>query len=166
MTSIAHHQISATLIWASNRVVAGSKKTDSSGICQRLREAGIVAISERVAAEDSVSIAAELTAAIAAGSRLIIVCGASGISAGNDAPEVVAQHCVAQLPGIAEHIRAHGLKNTHLAALSRQVVGITAKGPEGALLLNSPSSAGGISDTLDVLIPLLPAIFRQLSPQP
>lgn len=67
-----------------------------------------------------------------------------------------------EIPGIAEQIRAHGLTNTPLSPLSREVVGVTARDKTGALVVASPSSKGGVADTLSVLIPLLKDIFGQL----
>ena len=67
-----------------------------------------------------------------------------------------------EIPGIAEQIRAHGLKSTPLSGLSREVVGVSARDSSGALVVASPGSKGGALDTLAVLVPLLPAVFGQL----
>ena len=42
------------------------------------------------------------------------------------------------------------------------MVGVTARDKTGALVVASPSSKGGVADTLSVLIPLLKDIFGQL----
>ncbi len=70
-----------------------------------------------------------------------------------------------EIPGIAEQIRAHGLTNTPLSGLSREVVGVTARDSSGALIISSPGSRGGALDTLEVVTPLLAAIFHQLDEQ-
>lgn len=67
-----------------------------------------------------------------------------------------------ELPGVAESIRAHGLSHTLTASLSRAVAGLTARDRTGALIVTSPGSKGGASDTLDVLLPLVDRIFAQL----
>ena len=79
--------------------------------------------------------------------------------------EVVRASVEVEIPGIAEQIRAHGLANTPLSGLSREVVGVTARDSSGALIISSPGSRGGALDTLEVVTPLLPAIFHQLDEQ-
>ena len=81
---------------------------------------------------------------------------------GNEAPEVVREVIEVEIPGIAEQIRSHGLAHTPLSGLSREVVGVTARDSSGVLVVSSPGSRGGALDTLEVLAPLLGAIFHQL----
>ena len=97
--------------------------------------------------------------------RFILVLGGSGFGVGNYAPEVVRSIVEVEIPGIAEQIRAHGLANTPLSGLSREVVGVTARDSSGALIISSPGSRGGALDTLEVVTPLLPAVFHQLDEQ-
>ena len=107
----------------------------------------------------------EIREALAAGARFILILGGSGFGVGNYAPEVVRSIIEVEIPGIAEQIRAHGLTNTPLSGLSREVVGVTARDSSGALIISSPGSRGGALDTLEVVTPLLPAIFHQLDEQ-
>ena len=99
------------------------------------------------------------------GARFILVLGGSGFGVGNYAPEVVRSIVEVEIPGIAEQIRAHGLADTPLSGLSREVVGVTARDASGALVISSPGSRGGALDTLEVVTPLLGAIFHQLDEQ-
>lgn len=55
-----------------------------------------------------------------------------------------------------------GLANTEQAGLSRGIIGLTGRGPEDALIVNVPSSRGGVRDALGVVCPLLPNIFERL----
>ena len=107
----------------------------------------------------------EIREALAAGARFILILGGSGFGVGNYAPEVVRSIIEVEIPGIAEQIRAHGLTNTPLSGLSREVVGVTARDSSGALIISSPGSRGGALDTLEVITPLLTAIFHQLDEQ-
>ncbi|EJZ86753.1 hypothetical protein QP400_07810 [Winkia sp. UMB3158] len=50
-----------------------------------------------------------------------------------------------------------------LAGLSRGLVGVTTICTAGTVIANSPSSTGGIKDTLAVMLQVLPSIFRQLA---
>lgn len=117
-------------------------------------------------AETLASVTAALEEAMAAGSRVIITVGGTGITEGDIAPEATAPLLEIRMDGIAQQVREHGLSTTPLASLSRGLVGITRRGPEGVLIVNAPGSRGGVKDSLDVVGPLLPHIFEQLDDQP
>ena len=113
-------------------------------------------------AESLDAISSALDAAIAAGSRVIVTVGGTGISAGDVTPEATAPFLEVRMDGIAQQVREHGLSVTPLASLSRGLVGITHRGPGGVLIVNAPGSRGGVKDSLSVVCPLLPHIFEQL----
>lgn len=162
-----HHfdlsQIGVAVLIASDRVIAGEKPDRAGPRCvDRLTAQGVHHVDVRLVAEDRAAIAAALGDALAEGERLVIVAGCSGFGAGNEGPEAVREVIDVEIEGIAEQIRAHGLASTPVAALSREVVGVTARDSSGALVIASPGSASGIDDTLDVVIPLLGQIYSQL----
>lgn len=155
--------IRAHLIVFSDRVLDGSKEDRATPACARaLKEAGIVETGTSVVPEQREALYSEIRSRLAEGVRLLLVLGGSGFGVGNVAPEVVRELIEVEIPGIAEQIRSHGLASTPLSGLSREVVGVTARDSSGALLVASPGSKGGALDTLEVLVPLLPAIFHQL----
>lgn len=155
--------IDAHLVLVSDRVLAGAKEDRTTGPCaERLRARGVREVRVTLSAESREAIHEALRSALDAGARIVLVLGASGFGAGNVAPEVVREVVEVEIPGLAEQIRAHGLTHTPLAGLSREVVGVTARDSSGALVVASPGSPGGASDTLDVLEPLLGAILAQL----
>lgn len=155
--------IAAAVITCSDRVIAGAKE-DKAGLrcAQLLQEAGLGQVQTSVVAEDRSQLEAAVRQELTAGARLVIILGASGFGLGNYSPEVVRSVIEVEIPGIAEQIRAYGLRSTPLSGLSREVVGVTARDSSGALVLSSPGSVGGASDTLEVLVPLLGAIYSQL----
>lgn len=156
-------RIHAEIITCSDRVLAATKPDTVGPACARaLIDAGVGSANTRVAPEERGTLEDAVRAALAGGARLVLILGASGFGRGNYAPEVVRDVIEVEIPGIAEQIRAHGLSNTPLSGLSREVVGVTARDSSGALVLSSPGSSGGAQDTLDVLIPLLGAVFNQL----
>ncbi len=110
-------------------------------------------------------VVAALRAAIAAGARVILTVGGTGISRGDIAPEATASLLEIQMDGVVQQVRDHGLTKTPLASLSRGLVGITHRGPGGVLIVNAPGSRGGVKDSLEVVCPLLPHIFEQLDDQ-
>ena len=141
-------QISAHVITYSDRIQRGTKEDRATPACTAaLAEAGLGPVT---------------VAAIPESSGIL---GGSGFGVGNYAPEVVRSIIEVEIPGIAEQIRAHGLTNTPLSGLSREVVGVTARDSSGALIISSPGSRGGALDTLEVVTPLLAAIFHQLDEQ-
>jgi molybdopterin biosynthesis enzyme MoaB len=57
-----------------------------------------------------------------------------------------------EAPGLAELIRAEGLKKTRRAALSRGIVGIR----NGKMIVNLPGSPRGARESLESILDLLP----------
>ena len=159
-------QISAHIIIYSDRVHTGVKEDRTTPACVvALAEAGLGPVSIMTTPESDTILELEIRNALEAGARFILILGGSGFGVGNYAPEVVRSIIEVEIPGIAEQIRTHGLANTPLSPLSREVVGVTARDSSGALIISSPGSRGGALDTLEVVTPLLPAIFHQLDEQ-
>ena len=65
--------------------------------------------------------------------------------------------------GLADAIRRRGEEKVASAALSRGLVGVTARSPEGALVVNAPGSRGGVTDAVAVIGPLVAHIIDQLA---
>ncbi len=159
-------QISTHIIIYSDRVHTGAKEDLTTPACVvALAEAGLGPVSIMTTPESDTILELEIRNALEAGARFILILGGSGFGVGNYAPEVVRSIIEVEIPGIAEQIRAHGLANTPLSPLSREVVGVTARDASGALIISSPGSRGGALDTLEVVTPLLPPIFHQLDEQ-
>jgi len=159
-------QISTHIIIYSDRVHTGAKEDRTTPACVgALTTAGLDQVTMAAIPESADVLDTEIREALAAGARFILILGGSGFGVGNYAPEVVRSIIEVEIPGIAEQIRAHGLTNTPLSGLSREVVGVTARDSSGALIISSPGSRGGALDTLEVVTPLLPAIFHQLDEQ-
>ncbi|RLP08373.1 molybdopterin-binding protein [Propionibacterium australiense] len=157
-------QITAAVIVMSDRVISGERPNSAGEACRdRLQAEGLSDVALSVVPELRRLLDEELRAAITAGRRLVIVLGGTGFRHNNDAPEAIRELVEVELPGVAELIRAHGAEHSPLAPLSREVVGVTGKDPDAALLLCSPGSKGGMNDTLDVLLPLLRHVYIQLA---
>lgn len=155
--------ISATIITASDRIIAGEKQDKAGPQCaRRLTEAGLGSVRTALTPEERRALDVTLHQSLIFGDRLVLMLGASGFGAGNEVPEAVRGVIDVEIPGIAEQIRAHGLEHTALSSLSREVVGVTSRDSRGALVVASPGSTGGANDTLDILIPLLGPVFSQL----
>ncbi|MBE6476690.1 MAG: molybdopterin-binding protein [Propionibacteriaceae bacterium] len=156
--------ITAAVIVMSDRVLSQERPNTAGEACRdRLLTEGLSDVALSVVPERRQVLDEELRAAVTAGRRLVIVLGGTGFRRNNDAPEVVRDLVEVELPGVAELIRAHGAEHSPLAPLSREVVGVTGKDSDAALLLCSPGSKGGMNDTLDVLLPLLRHVYIQLA---
>jgi molybdenum cofactor synthesis domain-containing protein len=84
----------------------------------------------------------------------IVTSGGTGVSARDVTPEATRAIIEKEIPGLAELMRAEGLKKTRRAALSRGVVGVR----KGQLIINLPGSPRGACESLRSLFDLLPHV--------
>jgi len=89
---------------------------------------------------------------------LILTTGGTGLGARDVTPEATRAVIDKEAPGIAEAMRAAGITNTPMAALSRQVAG--ARGT--TLIVNLPGSPKAIREGLDAVIGILPHAVEML----
>ncbi len=83
--------------------------------------------------------------------RLVVTTGGTGLSARDVTPEATTAVIDREVPGMAELIRAEGLKKTPRSALSRGVVGMRAT----TLIVNLPGSVKGVRESLGAVVPIL-----------
>jgi molybdopterin adenylyltransferase len=83
---------------------------------------------------------------------VIFTVGGTGLSPRDVTPEATRAVIERDIPGLAELMRAEGLKKTPRAALSRAVCGMR----KGCLIVNLPGSTRGATESLQAVIDLLP----------
>jgi cyclic pyranopterin monophosphate synthase len=155
----AEHE--AVVVTCSNRSAAGDRE-DTSGpaVVAVLREAGFdVAPDAILVADDEIEIAALLTRLAAAGHRLILTTGGTGLTPSDRTPAATRRVIEREAPGLAELMRSAGLASTPMAALSGGVVGTRGR----TLIANLPGSPKGATESLAALVPVLRHALEQLA---
>lgn len=92
---------------------------------------------------------------------LILTAGGTGIAERDATPEATRTILEKELPGLAELMRAEGLRHTRRAVLSRAVAGTRGR----CLIVNLPGSPKGAVQSLDAILDLVPHIVELLRGQ-
>ena len=82
----------------------------------------------------------------------VFTSGGTGLGPRDVTPEATRAAVDKEIPGLAELMRAEGVKKTPRAALSRGIVGAR----KDKLIVNLPGSPGGACQSLESIIELLP----------
>ena len=83
---------------------------------------------------------------------VVFTVGGTGLGPRDVTPEATRAIVEKEIPGLAELMRADGLKKNRRAALSRAVCGMR----NGRLIVNLPGSTRGASESLEAIVDLLP----------
>ncbi len=93
---------------------------------------------------------------------LILTTGGTGLSPRDVTPDATLEVIDRQVPGIAEAIRAEGLKKTGRAMLSRAVAGVRGS----SLIINLPGSPKAVKENLSVILNILPHAIEKIKGDP
>jgi len=140
--------IRALAVTVSNRAAAGVY-ADKSGpvLVELLRSAGCETDGP-VVIPDGAAVEAALRDAVAAGYDVIMTTGGTGLTPGDETPEMTRLIIDREIPGIAEAIRAAGVNaGIATAMLSRGLAGLAGT----TLIVNLPGSTGGVRDGMSVV---------------
>jgi molybdenum cofactor synthesis domain-containing protein len=83
--------------------------------------------------------------------QLIVTTGGTGLGPRDVTPEATKAVLDYEVPGIAEAMRAEGLKHTPMSMISRALAGVR----NGVLIINLPGSPKGVRENLAVVLPVL-----------
>ncbi len=137
------------VLTVSDGVVAGAREDHSGALIESwVNDRGFHLVERKTVADESASVAAELIRWCDGGEcDLVLTTGGTGLTPRDVTPEATLSVVERDAPGIADAIRAAGLRNTPRAALGRGVSGVRGH----TLVVNLPGSPGGVSDGLSVL---------------
>ena len=143
----------AAVLTLSDQGAAG-RREDTSGpaVRERLAEMGITVTAHAIQPDDPDQTIRRLREWVVAGVSLIVTTGGTGFGPRDNTPEATRQVIERDAPGLAELMRAEGLRNTPMAALSRGLCGIAGR----TLIVNLPGSERAVRENLDALAPVLP----------
>jgi molybdopterin adenylyltransferase len=152
--------IEAAVLTISDSAAAG-RREDASGpaVCDRLQQLGWrVAIME-VLPDEAPGISERLRSLADGGTiSAIFTTGGTGVALRDVTPEATRAVIDREIPGLAEQMRAEGLRSTPMAVLSRAVAGTRGK----VLIVNLPGSPKGAVESLDAIVRVVPHVLDLL----
>ena len=141
----------AVVLTVSDRASAGRMEDESGPAVRRLLAgAGFEVTGVEVVPDERERISGFLVAA-ARDHQLVVTTGGTGLGPRDVTPEATRAVLDYEVPGLAELMRAAGLRQTPLAALSRSVAGVRGR----TLIVNLPGSVRGATESLEAIVPVL-----------
>jgi molybdenum cofactor synthesis domain-containing protein len=89
---------------------------------------------------------------------IILTTGGTGLSPRDVTPDATREVIDREIPGIAESMRAEGLKKTSRSMLSRAVAGVRGS----TLIINLPGSPKAIKENLEVMLDIIPHAVEKI----
>jgi molybdopterin adenylyltransferase len=149
----------AAVLTVSDGVSAGTREDRSGETAEAmLREAGFDVAPRSVVPDDRAEIETTLRR-LAGEARLVVTTGGTGFGPRDVTPEATRAVIEREAPGLAELMRAAGLRHTPQAALSRGVAGSVGS----ALVLNLPGSPKAVREGLEAALAVVPHALELLA---
>jgi molybdenum cofactor synthesis domain-containing protein len=143
--------IRAAVLTVSDTCFRGEKKDISGPAVVEMLSANGFQVGGNWVVPDEQNLIEEALIAASDSSELVVTTGGTGLSPRDVTPEATRSVCDRMVDGIAEIMRADGLKQTPYAALSRAICGTRGK----SLILNLPGSPRGAVSSLNAVLPVL-----------
>ena len=89
---------------------------------------------------------------------LIVTSGGTGLTKRDVTPEATKAVVEWQIPGMAEAMRAQTLRHTHMAMVSRSIVGVRGH----TLIINLPGNPNAVRECIEVVLPVIPHAIELL----
>lgn len=151
------------ILTTSDRGSRGEREdTSALAIRELLASVGATVVRYEVVPDEREAISGRLRAWADSGEvDLILTTGGTGLAPRDVTPEATRDILDREAPGIAEAMRAEGLRHTPMAMLSRATAG--ARG--ACLIINLPGSEKGARESLSAVLPALPHAVELLRGQ-
>lgn len=146
---------SAAILTISTKGAAGEREdTSGTAIREILESADFTIDRYEIVTDDQAEVAKRLRlwSDGAETVQLIVTTGGTGLSPRDVTPEATKEVLDYEVPGIAEAMRAEGLKHTPMSMISRAVAGVR----NSTLIINLPGSPKAVRQNLAVVLPILP----------
>ena len=131
-----------------------------SALVGLIEGAGWHVVSHVVVCDDARDISDAIRAATdELGADIVLTCGGTGLSARDVTPEATAVVCERDVPGIAEAMRAHSLKITPHAMLSRALCMQRGR----TLVVNLPGSTKAATENWEGIVGVLPHAVKMMA---
>ena len=149
---MADGSFTAAVVTVSDSCARGEREDRSGPAVAQLLEKLKFSVTAREIVTDDTTHIEDTLMRLADEVRLIVTTGGTGIAPRDVTPEATRRISDRVLEGVAERMRAEGVKKTSFAALSRGVCGVRGK----SLILNLPGSPAAAVESLEAVANLLP----------
>jgi molybdopterin adenylyltransferase len=150
----------AGILTISDKGAAGEREDTSGAVIRELLEPVATVGRYEIIPDERVTIRARLEEWAGDGKlELIVTTGGTGLGPRDVTPEATREAIDYEVPGLAEAMRAEGLKHTPMAMLSRAVTGVR----DRTLIINLPGSPKGVRENLSAVLSVLPHALELLS---
>lgn len=151
-------KIRACVLTLSDKGSQGARKDESGpAIKKMLLQIGAEVVRYEILPDDMELIKSTLIEC-AQEADLILTTGGTGLAPRDVTPDATREVIDHEVPGMAEAMRAEGLKKTPRAVLSRAVVGVRGT----TLIVNLPGSLKAVQENLGVILEVIPHAIMTL----
>jgi len=151
--------VRARVVTVSDRTARGERDDRSGPVAvAALTDAGFADVDAFVIPDGADDVERALREALAAGVRLVVTTGGTGVSPRDETPEGTARVIDRELPGIAEELRRRDTLDKPHGMLTRGLVGTAST----ALIVNLPGSPAAVATGMPVVLSVSAHVLDQL----
>ncbi len=151
------------ILTCSDSGTQGRRQDTSAAAIKELLPAGFQVVHYRLVPDEQEAITAALVDWCDQDQLdLILTTGGTGLTPRDVTPEATLAVITRLVPGMAEAMRAVGLRHTPHAMLSRGVAGVRGR----TLIVNLPGSPKAVRENLAVILPALPHALEKIQGSP